>query len=416
MATVNKWLSIGQPRLGGLGLMVLLISASLTAPFSLDMYTPSIPHMASYFSTTDDIVNLTLLGYFLFMAVGLLVFGPLSDKYGRRPALLFGTALYTISSMLCALSVSIWMLILARIAQALGSGAMGAVATAVVKDAAKPEYRERMLAVMQVMFVIGPVAAPIIGAAVLSIAEWRATFWVLCAIGLLNFLLTLAFSETLGARHRTNEGVLRSLSHLGIYLKNGGFMAFLVITSAFEVGYMAYVSVGSYIYMDIFGFSSMGYGIFFAVAAVACAIGPLFWIRVSGRITVKRFTTLALLISLGLGIAELLLGHANAYVFCVIFLVYAFFEATVRPYSVNVLLSQNDTDAGSASALINCVRTLVGCLGMLVVMLPWSDYIVAVSMLMILGMVLAIVLWICLLRSRMILIGVKESHRPEKML
>lgn len=416
MTKINEWLSVQQPRLHGLGLMVLLISASLTAPFSLDMYTPSIPYMAGYFSTTDDIVNLTLLGYFLFMAVGLLVFGPLSDKYGRRPVLLLGTALYAASSMLCALSASIWMLVFARIAQALGSGAMGAVATAVVKDAAKPEHRERMLAIMQVMFVIGPVTAPIIGAAVLSVTDWRATFCVLTAIGILNFLLAMAFSETLHPAQRTNAGVLRSLSHLGIYLKNKAFVAFLAITSAFEIGYMAYVSVGSYIYMDIFGFSSIGYGVFFAMAAMACAIGPLFWIRASRRTTVKRFTSISLLASCLLGVAELLFGHASAHVFCIIFLLYAFFESTVRPYSINVLLSQNDTDAGSASALINCIRILTGCCGMIVVMLPWSDYIVAVSTMMILGMAIAIFLWVSLLRSRLVLKGVKDAQNPEKVL
>ena len=82
---MNDWLEVPQPRLGAAGLLVLLVLGSLTAPLSLDMYTPSIPNMASYFNTTDDIVNLTLVGYYLFMAVGLLIFGPLSDKFGRKP-------------------------------------------------------------------------------------------------------------------------------------------------------------------------------------------------------------------------------------------------------------------------------------------------------------------------------------------
>lgn len=416
MSGIEEWLISRQPKLRGLGLMVLLVSTSLTAPFSLDMYTPSIPFMAGYFNTTDDIVNLTLLCYFLFMAIGLLVFGPLSDKYGRRPILILGAALYSVASVLCALSVSIWMLIIARILQALGSGAMGAISTAVVKDVAKPEHREKMLSIMQVMFVIGPVAAPIIGAAILTVADWRATFWVLSAIGLLILVMALAFSETLHPSERTQAGIAKSLMRLGIYFRNKSFMVFLVITSAFEVGYMAYISVGSYIYIDYFGFSSMGYSIFFALTAITCAIGPLFWIRISHRVSVKRYTTIALLISLALGVAELLAGQISAYVFCALFIVYAFFEASVRPYSVNVLLSQNDTDAGSASALINCARSLIGTIGMMGVMLPWSGYITAVGGMMIIGMAFAVIAWIALLRSRLILIGVKDSKQSEKLL
>ena len=159
MAKLNEWLVRPQRRLGALGLLILLVMASLVAPLSLDMYTPAVPGMASYFDTTPETVNFTLVGYYLFLAVGLLVFGPLSDKYGRRPVLIAGLAAYCAPSVACALAPAIEVLVAARVVQALGSGAMSAVSMAVVKDAVRLEYRERMLAVIQVMFVIGPVAA-----------------------------------------------------------------------------------------------------------------------------------------------------------------------------------------------------------------------------------------------------------------
>lgn len=81
MAKLNEWLVRPQRRLGALGLLILLVMASLVAPLSLDMYTPAVPGMAAYFDTTPETVNFTLVGYYLFLAVGLLVFGPLSDKY-----------------------------------------------------------------------------------------------------------------------------------------------------------------------------------------------------------------------------------------------------------------------------------------------------------------------------------------------
>ncbi|MBQ9043072.1 MAG: MFS transporter [Eggerthellaceae bacterium] len=406
---MDEWLVEPQPRLGVVGLLVLLVMGSLVAPLSLDMYTPAVPGMAEYFSTTDEIVNLTLVGYYLFLAVGLLIFGPLSDKYGRKPVLVAGMAAYCASSVVCALSASIWMLVAARVVQALGSGAMSAVCTAVVKDAVREDMRERMLAIIQVMFVIGPVAAPIIGAGILAVTDWRGTFWTLALISAAELVMALLFRETLPVEKRLGVGVFATLGHLAVVARNPGFTAFLLITSAWELGYMGYVSVGSYIYIEYFGFPPVGYSLFFAVAALTCAIGPVAWLRISRFTTKRKFTTIAIIASLAIGVGEFVLGPAGAFVFCALFMAFAFFESAVRPYAVNVLLSQQENDTGSASALINFTRTFMGVIGMFAVVAPvFSDYISAVAWLMAGGMALALVGWVALLRSSAPLKGVKD--------
>ena len=129
-SALKSWLLKPQPRLRAGGLLVLLVVSSFITPLSLDMYTPSIPHMADYFDTDTATVNLTLMGYYLFFAVGMLVFGPLSDKYGRKPLLVVGMVLYSIGSVSCALAPSIEALIAVRVVQALGAGSMSTVCTA----------------------------------------------------------------------------------------------------------------------------------------------------------------------------------------------------------------------------------------------------------------------------------------------
>lgn len=398
----NGWLEVPQPRLGAVGLLVLLVLGSLTAPLSLDMYTPSIPNMASYFSTTDDVVNLTLVGYYLFMAVGLLIFGPLSDKFGRKPVLLVGLVCYCLSSLVCAASVSIWMLTGARVVEALSSGAMNAVCTAVVKDA----YRERMLAIIQIIFVIGPVAAPIIGAGILVVTSWRGVFVVLAAVSALEFLMALVFKETLPAQNRVTTSLPATLARLGHVAKNRAFLFFLLITSTWEIGYMAYVSVGSYIYIDFFGFSALGFSLFFATVALTNALGPAAWLKISKNVTHRFFTSLAIVCTIVVGILILIVGKSNAFVFCGLFLIFAFFESAVRPYTVNILLAQQDSDIGSASALINCARVFLGAVGMFLVLLPvFGTYVEATGWMIVAPMTIALAGWVALLRSRYVVRG-----------
>lgn len=412
--SIENWLVKPQPRLGAGGLLILLVAASLITPLSLDMYTPAVPGMARYFDTDVSLVNMTLVGYYAFFALGMLVFGPMSDKHGRRPVLLAGVGLYSVSSAACALSPTIEFLIGARIAQALGAGAISAVCTAAVKDSFQTYYREKILSVIQVLFVVGPATAPVIGAGVVAVADWRMTFWILAAIGVGCLALTVLFEETLDEKERSRGNFFHTMAQLVVVGKNPGFMTFLLLTSLFEIPFMGYIAVGSYIYVDFFGTGEVGYSLFFAVAAIVMAAGPFIWLVASKRVSVIRFTTFMLAFSIAMGIVMLLVGQSSPYAFCACFIAFAMAESCTRPYSMNILLEQQARDAGSASALMNCIRTAIGSLGMVLAALPWPNYVVGIGALIVAFMTVSFGMWTMLLRSGISLVCVKED-RPVKI-
>lgn len=405
---LNRWLVQPQRYLGPFGLIILLVVTSLVTPLSLDMYTPAVPHMTEHFDTDAGAVNLTLAGYYLFFAIGLLVFGPVSDRYGRRPLLIAGIAAYTGASALCAMAPTIEVLIATRVVQALGAGAVSAVSTAVVKDAIIPEKRETILSIVQVMFVVGPVLAPVVGALILQVADWRMTFWVLAIIGLLCTVLALLFCETLEKQDRYQGSVFGSLAQLGTVATNKGFTSFLCIVGLFNLPFMAYIAVGSYIYITFFGLSELEYSYFFAIAALLTAAGPLIWLKASHHMSARRFTTLVIAIALIAGVAMLAIGEISPFLFCATFLVFAIAEACVRPYSTNILLSQQEGDTGAAASLINFAHTAIGCIGMVLAVLPWPNFVFGVAAIIVLSMAAAIVAWFGLIRSKIPLIGVKD--------
>lgn len=382
------------------GLIGLIATMNMVVPLSLDMYLPAIPHMTDVFDTSESVVNLTLVGFFFFLAIGILIFGPLSDKYGRKPLLLTGVIIYMLFSGACAISPTIELLIVFRVIQALGAGCMVAVSTALVKDCFAGKTRDTVLAIVQAMSVIAPMVAPLVGAFILSFATWRTTFWVLAVIAVLCLLATCLLEETIAGENVYRGSLLGSMGRLVAVARNKGFSTFLLVTACLSAPYMAYIAVCSYVYIDFFQMSETMYSYFFAFNSAAAILGPILYVRLKGRILPKRITAFCIAVTVVSGALLLGVGAAAPVVFLLSFLPFTIVESALRPFSTAILLDQQEQDTGSASSLINFTHTVFGSFGMLLAALPWYNFISGLGIILIGFALVSTVLWVIILKTK----------------
>ena len=346
--------------------MILILTLLSASPaISTDLYLPALPRVMETLQTSQSLVNLSLSLFFLVFAFSILIWGPISEKYGRKPILLIGLILYTLGSIGCALSADVTLLIASRVIQAIGGGAAQSVSTAMVKDMYGGRKRESVLAVIMAMVVVAPIVAPIIGAFILKFASWYAVFWVLAAVGLLSLLLCLFVGETLEERY--DGSLLHSLGRLVVVMKNPGFSTLLGIFALAPIPLFAFIGASAFIYIQSFGMSEEMYSYFFGFNAVGALIGPLLYLRISRYISAERIIAWCFGLVTVSGFVILFIGSGSAVIFALAMFLATLAASMARPPTTNLLLSQQDGDTGSAASLINFMALFMGSLGMILI-------------------------------------------------
>ena len=346
-------------------------------PLSTDLYLPALPGMGAQFNATPDRINLTLTAFMIFYAFGTLVWGPLSDHFGRKPILIAGLSLYVVSSALCAFTWNVEGLILSRIFQALGGSAAGVVATAIVKDVYSGRKRGSVLAIVQSMVLISPAIAPVIGALLLKFISWRGVFWSLTGIGVVALAGSFLFTETIS--ERTTEMLLPSLGRLGKVLQNRGFTLLLLLFSLGAVSTFAFIASSTYIYQNDFNLSGQVYSFYFSVNALGMIAGPMIFLWFLQRVHTEKIILGCYVATLISGLLVYFLGSREPWVFALCILPASIAGSCIRPGSANMMLEQQKGDTGSVSSLMGCAGLLMGALGLQVISMPWSSTILALG-------------------------------------
>lgn len=352
-----------------LGLLVAL------GPLTIDMYLPALPRIGEELNVSSSVVQLTLTGTLVGLALGQLVIGPLSDSLGRRKPLMAGIALHMVASVMCLFAPNIATLGLARGLQGVGAAAGMVVALAVVGDLFSDSVAATVMSRLMLVLGVAPVVAPSLGAAVLLHGSWHWVFAALVVLaGGLLLMAVFALPETLAPSHRRPLRVRGILSTYRGLLGDLRFVVLVLVAALGMSGLFAYVSGASFVLQGSYGLDQQTFALVFGAGAIALIGATQFNVVLLRRFSPQRIVTWALSAAtvvgvVFVGLAAVGVGGLAAFL-APVFLILAAMGLVI-PNAPAVALSRHTEAAGTAAALLGAaqfglgaaVAPLVGVLG-----------------------------------------------------
>jgi DHA1 family bicyclomycin/chloramphenicol resistance-like MFS transporter len=344
----------------------LLVLGSIVAigPLSIDMYLPALPDLQRHFGTTTASVQLTLASFFVGLAAGQLFYGPLADRFGRKPPLMAGLALFCIASLACAMATSVDALIVLRLLQALGGCAGTVITRAIVRDRSSPEELARTLSRLVLVMGAAPMLAPLAGSAVLQFGNWRLIFVVLALFGAMAaYFAWRVLPETHAPQRRLRSLTVRSAAlGYGQLMRHRKFLGYALSGGIAQGGMFAYISSGAFVFITGYGLTPTQFSILFAVNASGLIAASQFNAMVLRRRPAQQVLLMAMrtyfgaafvmLVSAATGIGGML-GIAIPLWVCLASLGFTF------PNSIAAAMAPFGDRAGSASALMGTLQFAV---------------------------------------------------------
>ena len=339
-------------------------------PFSTDMYLPSLPAIERDFAATTGETQLTLSAFLIGMACSQLVYGPLADRFGRKPVLLGGFLLYILASLGATFAVTIDELVLLRLIQALGGGASVVLARAVVRDLYSNEEAARMLARMSGAMGAALALAPTLGGLMQGTLGWQSIFVFLAVTGAALALVTLvALEETLPHAYRQSIAPMAILGHYRRLLTDPAYLRYLTIACLGMAGLFSYISGGSFVLQKIYGFTPVGFGASFALIVTGYVGGTLLAGRLSGRAGLEYTLKLGAAAAgaggaLALGAVAL---DETGYLLVCAMMLYGLSVGLTLPQAIAGALTPFPEIAGTASALFGFLQSTASAIAGVVV-------------------------------------------------
>jgi DHA1 family bicyclomycin/chloramphenicol resistance-like MFS transporter len=349
-------------------LRVILVLGAMVAlgPFTIDMYLPALPDIGTDLGASSSVVQLTITGTLLGLALGQLIVGPLSDSLGRRRPLIAGIGVHVVASVLAVFAPTVAVLGVLRVFQGIGAAAAAVVALAVVRDLFSGNTVAVVMSRLMLVLGVAPVLAPSIGGALLIAVDWRGIFVVLAVIGTLTALIGVwGLTETLPAERRRRSNLRAVLATYTGLLGDRAFMVLALVSSVAMGSLFSYVSGASFVFQDQYGLDEQQFALLFSSGAIALIGASQLNVRALARWSPLQITVAALGFATVAGIALITTAHFEfgglaGFVVPLWFLLGG--VGFVLPNAPALALGRHGEAAGTAAALLGALQFGVGAL------------------------------------------------------
>jgi MFS transporter, DHA1 family, multidrug resistance protein len=348
---------------------------SAVGPFAIDMYLPSFPAIAREFQVDVSAVQMSLMSFFLAVSVCQIVYGPLSDRFGRKPPLYFGLTLFVLAGIGCSFAPNVETLIAFRFLQGVGSCAAMVIPRAIIRDLHTGHEAARLMATTMLVFSVSPILAPLAGSTLTAFFSWRVIFWAIAAIGLAGLAVVVFLLPETHKPGEERRGLGQAFATYGRLLKDRRFLGLAFIGGFSQASFFAYLAGSSVIFIEHFGLSPSAYSMIFASNAIAFIGSAQFnsvFMRRFGAERVVRTAISAFATLVSLLFALTILGVDNAFVLWGLLFLSFGCLGYVIPSTAVLALEEHGPIAGTASALMGTLQLGTGAAIIVLVSLSYN--------------------------------------------
>lgn len=351
-------------RPGSLPFTALLGALTAMTAFATDMSLPALPTLTRSFAASPERVQLTLSLFILGYGGGQLFYGPLSDRFGRRPMLLAGLAVYALSGFACAFAPTIEVLVAARLIQGLGGCVGPILGRAIVRDHYSGAHAAQMLSYVMLVFALAPMVAPLLGGALLDLFGWPSIFFAFGVFGLtLMFVTWLGFEESLPVPDVHALKLHRLAANGRRFFSNRHCVGYMLINSFIFAGLFSFISGSPFVFIEVYGVPPGRFGLYFALSAVGIVLGALANGRLVRNRPPERVLRLGLMLLACAGAAMLVLalaGWGRPLLFTLAMMAYVFAQGLCMPNAIAAAMEPLPDMAGMGASFLGAMQMLGG--------------------------------------------------------